>query len=45
MLISPLFIDIDGDNDTDMVTLNRDRTVFHLFENQGTATNPSFVFF
>ena len=39
----PAFVDYDGDNDEDMVTLNRDRTTLYLFENTGTHAHPNFV--
>ena len=39
----PTFVDYDGDNDEDMVTLNRSRTTLYLFENTGTHAQPNFV--
>ncbi len=39
----PAFLDYDGDNDADMVTLNERRTAFYLFENKGTSSDPNFV--
>ena len=39
----PAFVDYDGDNDEDMVALNRDRTTLYLFENTGTHAHPNFV--
>lgn len=39
----PTFVDYDGDNDEDMVTLNRNRTTLYLFENTGTHAQPNFA--
>ncbi len=40
--IHPTFGDLDGDGDNDMV-IGTDQGILHLFRNDGTAQNPSFV--
>ncbi len=40
----PAFFHIDNDGDIDMVTLNRSRDTFYLYENIGTSTVPLFSY-
>ena len=39
---TPVFVDLDGDTDFDLVVGNRSGDIFY-FENTGTTTNPSFT--
>ena len=40
----PTFLHYDGDGDIDLVTLNRTRDTFYVYDNTGTSTNPHFSY-
>ena len=40
----PEFIHLDNDGDIDMVTLNRNRDTFYVYENTGTSSAPLFSY-
>ncbi len=40
----PTFLHYDSDGDIDMVTLNRSRDTFYVYDNTGTSTSPLFSY-
>ena len=40
----PTFLHYDNDGDIDMVTLNRNRDTFYVYDNTGTSTVPLFSY-